>query len=139
MKRLISGSILSVLLVGLAACHNDPTSSLRSGTDHLTADPGVLALVRGATIPTSLIVGAVDAQGNATEETFTFTQPGLGVVVSRDTTFATEYSGTDPNPHAPSSGTRFRYTVDPIGATAGTTSFVVSGGGKNVTIPITVN
>ncbi|MGH7703717.1 MAG: hypothetical protein ACREMO_11520 [Gemmatimonadales bacterium] len=139
MKRLISGSILSVLLVGLAACRNDPTSSLRNGTDHLTADPGALSLVVGAPLPTSLIVGAVDAQGNATRETFTFTLPGLGVSVTRDTTFATEYNGTDPTPHAPASATRFRYTVDPIGATAGTTSFVVSGGGKNVTIGVVVN
>ena len=139
MKRLISGSILSVLLVGLAACHNDPTSDLRSGTDHLTADPSVLSLVAGGTTPTSMIIGAVDAQGNATEETFTFTQPGLGVIVSRDTTFATEYSGTDPNPHAPASATRFRYNVDPSGAVAGTTSFVVSAGATNVTIPVIVN
>lgn len=140
MNRLISGSILSVVLVGLAACHNDPTSALRNGTDHLTAEPGVLvSLVAGNTTATTLIVGAVDAQGNATSETFTTTQPGLSVVVSRDTTFATEYSGTDPNPHAPATPTRVRYNVDPSGAVAGTTSFVVSAGGKSVTIGVTVN
>lgn len=132
MNRLISGMGLTSALLFAGACNNDPVSDLQGNVNRLEANPGTLLVPIGKSRKTQ--VTAVDDQGNPIESAYEVTATGPGIQVTRDSTFVPIYSGgvlTVP-PTAPT----FQFLV--TATDFATSSFTVSAGGKDVTVPVTV-
>jgi hypothetical protein len=135
MNRLTSGtvSLFALLLVG--ACNNDPTSDLNVGqVSRIDAEPSTLTLTHGK--PSKFTVTAVDAAGNPVESAFEVTNPGTGISVVRDSTFAPIFVGENNTPTVPPVATTFQYVV--TGNDLTSTSVTVSAGGHDVTLPVIV-
>lgn len=133
MQRVTRKAVV-LALAGLAACTGDPTSDLRGGIDHLLATPGTLFVTEGTTA--TVLIEAVDEQGNRTGTNFSLGTVGAGVDVVEDDSFNLIFNdkGKLVRPDHP---TRTRYEITPSTSTA-STSFEVSAGGKSVTIPVRV-
>jgi hypothetical protein len=132
MNRLISGMALTSALLFVDACNSDPVSDLQGNIDRLEANPGTLLVTVGKTRTTQ--VTAVDEQGNPIESSYEVTATGPGIQVKRDSTFLPIYSGgtlTVP-PTAPT----FQFAV--TGTDFASTSFTLSAGGKDLTVPVSV-
>jgi hypothetical protein len=135
MNRLTSGtvSLFALLLVG--ACNNDPTSDLNVGqVARIDAEPSTLNVTHGKTL--KFKVSAVDAAGNPVESAYEVTNPGTGISVVRDSSFAPIFVGNSNTLTVPPVATTFQYIV--TGTDLTSTSITVSAGGQNVTIPVIV-
>jgi len=133
MNRLTSGTVLTIALLGMAACSGDPTGDLRNGPEKLVASPSQLFLDvgRSATVE----VGAVDAQGNQIEAAYVATNVGSNLSVKRDSTFLPVFVN-DSQLEPPAEAPRFRFIV--TANAFGATSFTVDGAGKSIEIPVQV-
>lgn len=132
MNRLISGMGLTSALLFAGACNNDPVSDLQGNVNRLEANPGTLLVPIGRSRTTQ--VTAVDDQGNPIESAYEITATGPGIQVKRDSTFVPIYAGgvlTVP-PTAPT----FQFLV--TATDFASSSFTVSAGGKEVTVPVNV-
>jgi hypothetical protein len=133
MNRLISGLVLPIALLGVAACNTEPTDDLRTGAQKLFAAPTQLFLDLGRT--KTVEIGAVDAQGNPIEAEYLITDVGSGIGVVRDLTFQPVF-GNDSVLVAPRTAPRFRFIV--TAKAFGKTSFTVEGAGQSITVPVQV-
>jgi len=128
MKRLFRGSVVLAASVSLWSCGGDPTDAFRNGVATVDVQPTSLFVTNG--LPKSVIVQALDDQGNPIDEEITVT-PGAGISVDLDPTFL----GTQRVGDAPL-GYQRRYIVTPTQLVA--TSFTVSAGGKTTEVPVRV-
>lgn len=133
MKRLLFGMAPLLMLVGVVGCNSDSFGDLQNGMDHLEATPTQLFIELGAT--KTIVVGGVDAQGNPQEAHYDVTAVGTGISVERDTTFRPIYVN-DSVLQVPDQSPTFRFIVTANAYTA--TSFTVTGGGKQIVIPVQV-
>jgi hypothetical protein len=133
MNRLTSGTVLTIALLGMAACSGDPTGDLRNGPEKLVASPSQLFLDvgRSATVE----VGAVDDQGNPIEAAYVATNVGSNLSVKRDSTFLPVFVN-DSQLEPPAEAPRFRFIV--TANAFGASSFTVEGAGKSISIPVQV-
>jgi len=115
-------------LTGLA-CTGDPTGDLRGGIDHLVATPGAIYVPNQTT--QTVLIEAVDEQGNRVGTKFTLGAVGAGITVVEDDSFNLIYNskGQLVRPENP---TRARYKVTANQYVA--SQFVISAGGKQATI-----
>jgi hypothetical protein len=120
-------------LLVLAGCSSEPTDDLRNGPAEIVANPSQLFLEVGGT--KTVVVGAVDAQGNPLQFNYEVTQTGPGITVRRDSTFLPIFVD-DSTLQAPPTADRFRFIVEGTGYTA--SSFTVSAGGLDVVVPVQV-
>jgi hypothetical protein len=133
MNRVLRGSVvLAAAVAALLSCKGDPTDSLRNGVVKLIATPSVLFIPEGAS--QNVVVEAVDAQGNqaGTEFNLPAAQIGTGISVVVDPTFNPVYAGETLT--RPGTVTRARYIVTANQQVS--TTFVVTAGGHDITIPV---
>lgn len=134
MNRVTRGTVVLAVALAALSCKGDPTDSLRNGVDHLVATPSSIFLAAGAT--TTILVEAVDEQGNRQGTGFTLGTVGAGITVVEDDSFNLIFNEKG-NQVPPSKWPRVQYVVTATANTA-SSSFVVSAGGKNLTIPVRV-
>jgi hypothetical protein len=126
-------SLSFLLLAGILSCKGDPTDSLRNGVNRLTADPTEIILDSAAT--QNVLIEAVDEQGNAVEAKFAVASAGAGITVTFDSSYnVVRDANGNLKPQNPA--TRVRYVVK--GNAVGSSDFTISGGGKQVTVPVRV-
>jgi len=133
MNRFRSGLVPLFALLVLVGCNSEPTEDLRRGPTALVATPTQLFIELGGV--KSVEVGAVDAQGNPIDLNYEVTATGSGISVRRDSSFLPIFVD-DSTLQAPPVGPRFRFIVEGTGYTA--TSFTVSAGELDITIPVQV-
>jgi hypothetical protein len=133
MKRVMRGTVLLAVAVGFLGCKGDPTNSLRNGVVKLVATPSVVFVNQGAN--KSVVVEAVDAQGNRLASDFALTTVGAGITVVEDTTFNPIFTGGGTSGKAPQP-TRVQYIITPPNNLV--SSFTVSAAGHQIVIPVTV-
>jgi len=134
MNRLTSGTATLVALLVVSGCNNDPTENLRNGITSLQAAPTTLSVVIGKT--KKVQVTALDEQGNPLEQAYEVSSVGPGITVTRDSTFFPVFLN-DTLLSVPPTAPTFQYNV--TGTELVASSFVVSAGGKDVTIPVLVS
>ncbi len=132
MNRVMRGTVVFAAALGLVSCGGDPTSALRNGIDHLTATPGALFIRPDST--KLVVITAVDKQGNSLGTGFSLGTVGAGITVVADDSFNLVYD-TQGKLVPPTNWTRIRYIVSGVANTSNS-SFVVSAGGKSITIPV---
>ena len=120
-------------LVLAAACSDDSFTDIQGDLDHLVATPTQIFLEVGES--KTVEVSGVDGQGNPLTYNYEVTDPGTGIDVRRDSTFLPVYVN-DSTLQVPSVGERYRFVV--TGTAYTVTSFTVSAGGQDVTIPVQV-
>lgn len=130
MKRLLSGMASLLALFAGVSC-SDPTDSLRNGMDHIDATPSQLFLQPGES--KTVLVSGFDAQGNPQSADYLVTQVGSNITVVRDSTFRPIYVN-DSTLQVPAESPTYRFIVTSTGYAP--TSFTVSAGGKEVTVPV---
>jgi hypothetical protein len=133
MNRLTSGTVSLIALLVVSGCNNDPTSDMRGGITRLQASPSTVNVVFGKT--KTVQVQALDDQGNLQETAFEVTDVGPGISVKRDSTFFPQFVN-DTLLTVPPTAPTFQFIV--TGGDYTTSSFKVTAGGQEVTIPVTV-
>jgi hypothetical protein len=133
MNRFKSGLVPLFALLVLVGCSSDPTGDLRDGPAEIIASPSQLFIEVGGT--RTVEIGALDAQGNPLQFNYEVTATGPGITVRRDSTFLPIFVD-DSTLQAPPTAERFRFIVEGDAYTA--TSFTVSAGGLDVTVPVRV-
>jgi hypothetical protein len=131
MNRVIRGTVVLAAALGAISCKGDPTGDLRNGVDHLIATPSALYIDNAGT--ENVVVEAVDEQGNRVASSFQLGTVGAGITVARDNSYNQVYDKNG-NLVQPSTPTRVQYNVTADLYTA--SQFVVSAGGKSITIPV---
>lgn len=134
MNRVTRSTVVLAVALAALSCKGDPTDSLRNGVDHLVATPSAIFLVPGETF--SVLVEAVDEQGNRQGTSFNLGTVGAGISVVEDDSFNLVFDKKG-NQVKPKSWPRVQYKVTANANTADA-SFVVSAGGKNITIPVRI-
>jgi Bacterial pre-peptidase C-terminal domain len=133
MNRLTSGTVSLIALLVVSGCNNDPTEDLRGGITKLQASPSTANVVLGKT--KTVQVSALDDQGNLLETAFEVTDVGPGISVKRDSTFFPQFVN-DTLLTVPPTAPTFQFII--TGTEFTTSSFKVTAGGQEVTIPVTV-
>ncbi len=132
MNRVTRGTaVLAVALTALS-CKGDPTDSLRNGVDHLVATPSALFLAPGET--SSILIEAVDEQGNRLGASFNLGTVGAGIAVAEDDSFNLVFDKNG-NQVKPKNWPRALYNVT-MNANSTNSAFVVSAGGKSLTVAV---
>ncbi|MDX2120625.1 MAG: hypothetical protein SF070_06090 [Gemmatimonadota bacterium] len=134
MNRVTRGTVVLAVALAALSCKGDPTDSLRGGVDHLVATPSSIFMFSGDV--TSILVEAVDEQGNRQGTSFNLGTVGAGITVAEDDSFNLVFDENG-NQVKPKNWPRVQYVVTATGNT-GNSSFVVSAGGKNLTIPVRI-
>ena len=134
MNRVTRGTVVLAVALAALSCKGDPTDSLRNGVDHLVATPSSVFLVPGESF--GILVEAVDEQGNRQGTSFNLGTVGAGITVVEDDSFNLVFDKNG-NQVKPKSWPRVQYVVTANANTANS-SFVVSAGGKNLTIPVRI-
>jgi hypothetical protein len=135
MNRVTRGTVvLAAAVVAMVSCKGDPTGDLRNGIDHLIAKPGAIFI--GPDSTKSVLVEAVDKQGNRLATTFSLGNVGAGISVVPDDSFNLVYN-TSGQLVPPKNWTRIQYKVTGVVNDA-SSSFVVTAAGKSITIPVRV-
>ena len=133
MNRLTSGTaaLFGLLLVG--GCHGDPTENLRGGVARLQAAPStlVVSLTKNKTTQ----VTGVDEQGNPLDLAYDIKTVGPGISVKRDSTFLPVFLN-DSTLSVPPTAPTFQFVV--TGDALGPSTFTITSGGQDVTIPVVV-
>ena len=80
MNRVTRSTVVLAVALAALSCKGDPTDSLRNGVDHLVATPSAIFLVPGETF--SVLVEAVDEQGNRQGTSFNLGTVGAGISVA---------------------------------------------------------
>ena len=133
MNRVMRSTVVLAAALGAISCKGDPTDSLRNGIDHLVANPSVLFI--GAPDSTqSVLIEAVDDQGNRLSGTFAFVSATAGLSVVEDDSFNFVYNSNGQLAR-PKNWTRARFNVTTVSA-SGFESAVFSAGGKQITVPV---
>ncbi|MEO8139364.1 MAG: hypothetical protein ABI742_06950, partial [Gemmatimonadota bacterium] len=132
MNRVTRGTVVLAAAIAILSCKGDPTGDLRNGIDHLIATPGAIFL--GVDSTKSVLVEAVDEQGNRLGTSFTLGSVGAGITVVADDSFNLVYN-TKGQLVPPSNWTHIQYLVTGVANTSNS-SFVVTAGGKSLTIPV---
>lgn len=131
MNRVTRGTVVLAAALAALSCGGDPTDSLRNGIDHLVATPGALYVDNNTT--RAVLVEAVDDQGNRQDANFQIVSVDPGITVVPDDSFNLV---TKPNgqqvPPSPWVRARFKVTTNIYTSS----QFVVSAGGKQLTIPV---
>jgi hypothetical protein len=131
MNRVTRGSVVLAAALVAMSCEGDPTGDLRNGVDHLVATPSALYVGNNQTA--TVLVEALDAQGNRLEAKFELGTVGAGISVVEDDSFNLVYNNKG-ELVKPSKWTRAQYEVTANQYVA--TSFEVSAGGESLTIPV---
>lgn len=134
MNRVTRGTVVLAAAVAMVSCKGDPTGDLRNGIDHLIAKPGAMFIHPDSS--KNVLVEAVDKQGNRLAATFTLGNVGAGITVVPDDSFNLVYD-TKGNLVPPKNWTRVQYIVTGV-TNSSSSSFVVTAGGKTITIPVRV-
>ncbi|MDH4348986.1 MAG: hypothetical protein OEW17_09280, partial [Gemmatimonadota bacterium] len=134
MNRVTRGSVVLAAALVVLSCEGDPTSDLRSGADHLVATPSTLLIGTGGT--TTVLIEALDKQGNRLESGFSVGTVDAGLAVEEDTTYNKVYNNKG-ELLPPSKWTRAQYIVTATAA-AGDLSFTVDAGGKSISVPVRI-
>ena len=130
MKRLFRGSVVLAASVSLWSCGGDPTDAFRNGVAIIDVQPSALFVTNGDPAPKSVIVQALDEQGNPLDEPITITA-GPGLTVVEDTAFLrTSRTGGS------LLGYQRRFVITPTQLVS--TSFTVSAGGETKDVPVRV-
>lgn len=132
MNRVTRGTVVLAVALTALSCKGDPTDSLRNGVDHLIATPSAVFLVPNETF--TILVEAVDEQGNRQGTTFNLGTVGAGITVVEDDSFNLVFDKNG-NQVKPKSWPRVQYEITATDNIANT-SFTVSAGGKSLTIPV---
>jgi hypothetical protein len=132
MNRFRYGMVYVFGLLLVAGCGDDLGGNAGEGTV-LSASPTQLFLEVGET--KTVDVSATDDNGNAKALEFVVTSPGSGIDVRRDSTFLPVYVD-DSTLQVPPTAERFRFIVRGDAYTA--TSFTVTAGDTNISIPVQV-
>ena len=132
MNRFRSGLVPLFALLAVVGCSSEPTGDLREGVN-LRANPTQLFIEVGET--KEVIIGAVDNQGNPLDFNYEVASTGDGITVRRDSTFLPIFVD-DTTLRAPATGPRFKFIVE--GTSYTTTSFTVTAGGEEITVPVQV-
>lgn len=132
MNRLTSGTVSLIALLVVSGCNNDPTEDLRGPITRIQATPSTVNVVFGKT--KTIQVQGVDDQGNLIPTAFEVTDVGAGISVKRDSTFFEQFVGDSLT--VPPTAPTFQFIV--TGNEYTITSFKVTAGGQEVTIPVTV-
>jgi hypothetical protein len=133
MNRLTSGTVSLIALLVVSGCNNDPTEDLRGPLTRLQASPSTVNVVRTKT--KTVQVTGFDAQGNPLESAYEVTDVGPGITVKRDSSFFPQFLN-DTLLTVPPTAPTFQFIV--TGTEFTTSSFKVTSGGQEVTIPVTV-
>lgn len=131
MNRVTRGTVVLAAMLATLSCKGDPTSSLRNGVDHLIAVPS--AIYVGNSTTKTVLVTAYDAQGNALATNFSVASVGPNITVTPDDSFNLVYN-TSGQLVPPKNWTRAQFIVGV--SVFDTSSFVITAGGKSVTIPV---
>lgn len=131
MNRVTRGMVVFAAALTALSCKGDPTDSLRNGVDHLVATPSALYVDNNTT--KTVIVEAVDEQGNRQAGNFQIVSVGAGITVVPDDSFnlITNSKGEQVLP-SPWTRARFKVTTNVYTES----QFVVSAGGEQITIPV---
>ncbi len=131
MNRVTRGTVVLVAAVAMVSCSGDPTSGLRNGVDHLVAIPS--AIYVGNNTTKTVLITAVDAQGNALASNFSIGSVGAGITVTPDDSFNLVYN-TDGKLVPPKNWTRAQFIV--ATTVFDSSSFVITAGGHSISIPV---
>jgi len=127
MKRLLRGSVVLAVAVGILSCSGDPTSDFREPSG-IVATPTVVFIDVGETKP--VIVSLQDDQGSQIATDYEITAVGPGISVVQDTAFQnTTAEGVVIN-----NSVRFQVTASAIA----NSSFTLTAGGQTLVIPVRV-
>jgi len=132
MNRVTRGTVVLAAAVAMLSCKGDPTGDLRNGIDHLIALPGAIFI--GPDSTKTVLVEAVDKQGNRLAANFALGSVGAGITVVPDDSFNLVYN-TNGQLVPPKNWTRIQYIVTGS-SNSNNSSFVVTAGGKSLTIPV---
>ena len=132
MNRVTRGTVvLAAALAALTSCKGDPTDSLRNGVDHLVATPSEIYPSNGET--RTVLIEAVDEQGNRVSTNFSLASVGAGITVVEDSAYNQVFDAKG-NPVQVKGWPRSQYKV--LTNSYLESSFTVSAGGKSITIPV---
>ncbi len=134
MNRVTRGTVFLAAAVAMVSCKGDPTGDLRGGIDHLIAKPGAIFLHPDSS--KNVLIEALDKQGNRLAATFTLGNVGAGITVVPDDSFNLVFD-TKGHLVPPKNWTRIQYIVSGVANTSNS-SFVVTAGGKSITIPVRI-
>lgn len=133
MNRLTSGTVSLIALLVVSGCNNDPTGDLRGPVSRIQATPTTLNVTQGKT--KTIQVQALDDQGNLIPEAYEVSAVGSGISVRRDSTFFEQFVGDSLT--VPPTAATWQFIVSATDFVS--TSFKVSAGGQEVTIPVFVS
>lgn len=133
MNRLTSGTVSLIALLVVSGCNNDPTGDLRGPVTRIQATPSTLNVTQGKV--KTIQVQALDDQGNLIPSAFEVSAVGSGIGVVRDSTFFEQFVGDSLT--VPPTAPTWQFKVS--GTDLLTSSFTVSAGGQQVTIPVVVS
>ena len=121
MNRVMRGSVVLAMAIGMWSCSGDPTSSLRGSAVKLVATPAVLFVAQNDS--TAVLVEAVDAQGNRLVENLSVGTVGAGISVAENLLYNREFQN-DTLLVRPPQPTRVQYFVKAL--TTVSASFTVT-------------
>ncbi len=135
MNRVMRSTVVLAAALGALSCKGDPTDSLRNGIDHLVATPSVL-FIGGPDSTQSVLIEAVDDQGNRLSGTFSLVSATAGISVAQDLAFNQVYNSSG-QLVSPKNWTRAKYNVTTVAA-SGFENAVFAVGGKQLTVPVRI-
>ncbi|MDZ4862727.1 MAG: hypothetical protein SGJ01_04705 [Gemmatimonadota bacterium] len=135
MNRVMRSTVVLAAALGALSCKGDPTDSLRNGIDHLVATPSVL-FIGGPDSTQSVLIEAVDDQGNRLSGTFSLVSATAGLSVVQDAAFNNVYNSAG-QLVSPKNWTRAKYNITTV-AGSGFENAVFAVGGKQITVPVRI-
>ena len=135
MNRVMRSTVVLAAALGAISCKGDPTDSLRNGIDHLVATPTVL-FIGGPDSTQSVLIEAVDDQGNRLSGTFSLVSATAGLSVAQDAAFNNVYNSNG-QLVSPKNWTRAKYNITTV-AGSGFENAVFAVGGKQITVPVRI-
>jgi hypothetical protein len=132
MNRLTSGTVSLIALLVVSGCNNDPTEDLRGPISKIQASPSTLNVTLGKV--KTIQFTALDDQGNLIPSAYEVSAVGPGISVKRDSSFFEQFVGDSLT--VPATAPTWQFIVS--GTDLVPTSFVVSTGGQQITIPVVV-
>ncbi len=135
MNRVMRSTVVLAAALGAISCKGDPTDSLRNGIDHLVATPSVL-FIGGPDSTQSVLIEAVDDQGNRLSGTFSLVSATAGLSVVQDSGFNNVYNSAG-QLVPPKNWTRAKYNITTV-AGSGVENAVFAVGGKQITVPVRI-
>lgn len=136
MKGLIRGVAGAAMVLGAAACAEDPSIDFGGAPSAVQASPEVMFLASGAS--KELLVRLVNERNQSTPASFQLANVGAGLTVTYDDKYRPEWTSVSPVLEAPLVKEQQRYTVSANLPTGGERTFQLTSGGLAGTVKVYV-